>query len=154
MTIRAILLYLRFVWRQSEFAFFGVCSFGCTHFFIFRGGVMVALWIIAGALLLVLFYFACYGIKDRIDEYKTNHPKDDDWRQYKTTEPELASQFEDAFRLDWESAKRGKRYTTYSCKNKNSYYCLYCPRRREVVRGGIHYFGSGVNCKYYKENTK
>ena len=27
---------LRFVWRQSEFAFFGAYGFGCTHFFIFK----------------------------------------------------------------------------------------------------------------------
>ena len=27
--------YLKFVWRQSEFAFFGVHYFGCAHFFVF-----------------------------------------------------------------------------------------------------------------------
>ena len=26
---------LKFVWPQSEFAFFGVCGFGCTHLFLF-----------------------------------------------------------------------------------------------------------------------
>ncbi len=116
--------------------------------------MMVALVILLVIVLLFLSYFAYYGIKDRIEEYKIAHQKNDDWRQYKTTEPELAVQLEDAFKPNLESAKRGKRYTTYSCQNKNSYYCLYCPRRREVVHGGIHYYGSGINCKHYKENVK
>ncbi len=113
---------------------------------------MVVLWIVIGLLLLIFFYFAYYGIKDRIKEYKTSHPSEDDWRQYKTTEPELAIMFEDAFKPDWESAKRSKHFTVYSCQNKNSYFCLYCYRRREVVHDGIHYYGSGINCKHYKEN--
>lgn len=114
---------------------------------------MIIWWIIGGIVLVMLSYFAYYGAKDRIEEYKHSHQRDD-WRQYKTTEPELAIQYEDAFKLDLESAKRGKRYTTYSCQNKNTYFCLYCPRRREVVRNGIHYYGSGINCKHYKENVK
>ena len=32
---------LRFVWRQSEFAFFGAYGFGCTHFFIFRRNIFM-----------------------------------------------------------------------------------------------------------------
>ena len=115
---------------------------------------MVALIVLVSILAVGLLYFVYYGVKDRIEEYKLSHQKDDDWRQYKTTDPELSASLEDYFCADLESAKRGKRFTVYSCKNKNSYYCLYCPRRREVVHDGIHYYGSGINCKFYKENKK
>ena len=45
------------MWRKRSYAFFGVCSFGCTHFFIFGGifldntALMIVLGCIAGGLI-------------------------------------------------------------------------------------------------------
>ena len=108
--------------------------------------------VLLAVVLVVVLYFAYYGIKDRIKAYK-NHKEKADFLNYKTSTPELAVISDDFFKPDMSCGKREKGGITYPCVYKNDFHCLYCRRRREVEYNGTHYYGYSRNCQFYQEEN-